>query len=210
MVAKTQLCLSVVVRDAADGERFAAAMGAAPLASVTLTPAPGINALAVLKPLVQRLQKDGIAVLVTGDIDLARTLRADGVHVPWSQAQPSTYAEAREAAGAHMIVGADAGRSRHTAMELGEGNADYVAFGIPEHVGDRTTAEARQINLIAWWSEIFEVPCMAANVTSAEHAARLADAGADFVSVDIAVDGSVDTKALVNSYHKAMAQRVTA
>jgi thiamine-phosphate pyrophosphorylase len=36
--------------------------------------------------------------------------------------------------------------------------------------------------LIAWWSEIFVVPCVAWNVDSADDAARLAVLGADFIA----------------------------
>ena len=58
--------------------------------------------------------------------------------------------------------------------------ADYVAFG-PEA---ESTIDAidQYADLIAWWSEIFVVPCVAWNVDSAEQAARFAALGADFVA----------------------------
>ena len=46
-----------------------------------------------------------------------------------------------------------------------------------------TKARARRADLIAWWAEIFEVPCVAFDVESAEAAEALARAGADFVAV---------------------------
>ncbi len=73
-------------------------------------------------------------------------------------------AQAREILGGRFIVGADAGRSRDDAMTLGEAGADYVGFGIPAHVEDRETARERRLDLVAWWSEIFEVPCVAFDV----------------------------------------------
>jgi thiamine-phosphate pyrophosphorylase len=69
------------------------------------------------------------------------------------------------------------------AMMLGEAGADYVGFGIPAHVEDRETARARQLDLVAWWGEIFEPPCVAFDVETIGDAAHLAAAGADFVAL---------------------------
>jgi thiamine-phosphate pyrophosphorylase len=94
----------------------------------------------------------------------------------------AAYGAAREVLGPRAIVGADAGRSRHDAMSLGEAGADYVGFGIPAHVGDRGTARERQLDLVEWWSELFEVPCVALDADRDDLAA-LAGAGADFVAL---------------------------
>jgi thiamine-phosphate pyrophosphorylase len=72
---------------------------------------------------------------------------------------------------------------RDAAMTLGETGADYVGFGIPSHVEDRETARARQLDLVGWWAEIFELPCIAFDVESLEDAARLVRIGADFVAL---------------------------
>jgi len=135
------------------------------------------------RPLVELAQARGVAALIAADVQLGRSLRADGVHLPWSKDVIAAYGAAREALGTNFIVGADAGRSRDDAMTLGEAGADYVGFGIPAHVEDRATAGARRLELVAWWSEIFEVPCVAFDVDSAEDAAALVGAGADFVAL---------------------------
>jgi len=61
------------------------------------------------------------------------------------------------------------------AMTLAEMGADYIAFG-----GAPLDSEQRA-ELVAWWSEIFQIPCVALDVEDAEEAARLAKLGADFV-----------------------------
>ncbi len=70
-------------------------------------------------------------------------------------------------------------------MTAGEDGADYVGFGIPAFVKDRETAIERQIELIAWWSEIFEVPCVAFDVadlpTGTRHAVTADDAELDIL-----------------------------
>jgi thiamine-phosphate pyrophosphorylase len=149
-------------------------------------PAEGKLDAAAARPLLEMAQKLDIAVLIEGDASLARALRADGVHIPWSKHITEQYAEARDILGTRYIVGVDVGRSRHEAMSLAEAGADYIGFGIPAHVEDRETAVARRRELIAWWSEIFEVPCVALDVEHADAAVELASAGADFIGMSSA------------------------
>ncbi|NOT70286.1 MAG: thiamine phosphate synthase [Hyphomicrobium sp.] len=161
-------------------------LAAAPVACLLIAPEPGRPLDAGLtKTLAGMAQKKGVAALVADDANLARLIKADGVHLSWSKDTLKHYDAARELLGERFMIGADAGRSRDDAMELGEAGAEYVAFGIPAHVEDRATAEDRQRDLIGWWSEIFEIPCVAFDVTQPDHASALAGDGADFVTVTI-------------------------
>jgi thiamine-phosphate pyrophosphorylase len=165
-----------------------AALDAAPIASLLIRAEPDTPLeSASTRSLVALAQKRGVAALLAADPELASKFGADGIHVPWNSEIVRHFKAARAAAGG-MIVGADAGRTRHDAMELGEAGADYVAFGIPAHVEDRQRAAERQLDLVSWWSEVFEIPCVALDVATAEQAGQLAKAGADFVGV--AVNGN--------------------
>lgn len=125
--------------------------------------------------LIELAQAHGLACLVEGDIALAERLGADGVHI---SADPALYAESRKLLGENASIGVGCGLNRHAAMQLAELGADYVAFGLDGDI-DATNQRAE---LIAWWAEIFVVPCVAWNVDSADGAARLAALGADFVA----------------------------
>lgn len=137
----------------------------------------------LVRSYVTAAQQHGISVLVANDSALAGAAGADGVHLTWHKDIVARYDAARTRLGPDATIGADAGRSRHDAMLLGERGADYVAFGIPEHVGDRDTANGRRLDLVAWWSEIFEIPAVAFDVATPEEAAALAGAGADFIAI---------------------------
>lgn len=174
-------------------DRLATALQCVNAASVLITPQAGTVGAggrldaAEVHPLIQAAQAAGAAALVADNARLARTLRADGVHLGPSETIAADYAEAREIVGGRLIVGVHAGKSRHDAMELGEAGADYIAFGAPQFAKDREGAVARRLDLVSWWAEIFEVPCVAMDVTSPEEARELAAAGADFIGVTVPV-----------------------
>jgi thiamine-phosphate pyrophosphorylase len=70
-------------------------------------------------------------------------------------------------------------------MTLGEAGADYVAFGVPSDVQDVEAARAHRLDLVTWWAEIFEVPCVALDVQSPSEALELARTGADFIGITL-------------------------
>ena len=184
MARDTAARLYIVVEAGADPRTLVPLLAAADAAAVLIAAPEGQSLeVAGVRPLVEMAQANGVAALIAADASLARTLRADGVHLPWSKDVVARFGEAREILGGRYILGADAGRSRHDAMTLGEAGADYVGFGIPPHVEDRDTARERRLDLVVWWSEIFELPCVAFDVETADDAAALARAGADFVAL---------------------------
>ncbi len=184
MGQEVQSRLCVVASTAIEIGQLATILDAANAATLLITGgAEGTLTAAEARPLVELAQKKDIAALIAGDAQLARTLRADGVHLPWSRDIVERYGEAREILGTRYIVGVDVGRSRHDAMGLAEAGADYIGFGIPPHVEDRAAAADRRVELIAWWGEIFEIPCVAFDVESAEEAVGLAGVGADFIAM---------------------------
>jgi thiamine-phosphate pyrophosphorylase len=66
-------------------------------------------------------------------------------------------------------------------MRAGEAGADYVMFGEPDASGHRPSFAA-VAERIAWWAEVFEVPCVGYAQTLDEVDA-IARARAEFVAV---------------------------
>lgn len=193
MAEAPHLCQLYLIVEPGDGaaERLAAATGAAEIATVLIRGIEG-RALepAMAKPLVEQARRAGIATLVAHDgaLDgaLARACGADGVHLGTTKDALGAYRDARGALGESAIVGVDPGLSRHDAMTVAEAGADYVAFGAPAHLKDADKGRARRNELIAWWGEIFQLPCVAFDVATAAEAEALARDGADFVAIALA------------------------
>jgi thiamine-phosphate pyrophosphorylase len=139
------------------------------------------RACAVLRPVVQ--SRD-VAFLLNDRPDLAAELGCDGVHIGQSD---TPYAEARRLVGDDAIVGVTCHASRHLAMVAAEAGADYVAFGAFFPTTTKDAPARAEIDLVAWWSEVMTVPCVAIGGITLENCAPLIAAGADFLAVSAGV-----------------------
>lgn len=197
MNARAHPCQILLALDAGAGcvERLAAALGAAPVASIVIYgQASGVANAGSTKALVEMAQRSGAAALLADDAAMAKAVRADGVHLSAGEDILARYENARSILGKDAIVGVDCGGSRHLAMEAGEAGADYVAFGKalvmlpPISDDDGTPAAAAEVStteLVQWWSEIFEVPCVALDANDAQEQIAFVEAGADFLGLTI-------------------------
>jgi thiamine-phosphate pyrophosphorylase len=160
--------------------------------------------------LVAAAQRAGVAALIAGDVKLARELGADGVHLGVDPDHIACYRDARGMLGASAIIGSECGTSRHAAMTLAEAGADYIAFGAPLGRNGHAEARARRDALVAWWAEIFEVPCVAFDVESGAEAEALSAAGADFLAVTLPYAQPDATRGLLAEIAAAVLPKSTA
>ncbi len=177
---------------ATGGKLVAAAFGAGDIASLLLKAGPDqVRTAELVKPLCHARD---VALLLETDALAARKLGADGVQLG---PDPSLFAEARALLGADAVVGVDCGASRHLAMTMGERGADYIGFS-----GMATAAEP---SIIAWWSELFELPCVALDPVEEHDALRLKAEGADFITPSLAMWRSEEAAAAaIASYNSLL------
>lgn len=158
---------------------LSAALAAADVAAVLLRlPEGGENELAkTVKAVAPAVQAKDAPLLIHGHPHLVGRGGADGAHLPGIDAF-------RAAAGSlqpQRIAGCGGLKTRHDAMLAAESGADYVMFGEPDAEGRRPTPDA-VVERVAWWAEVFEIPCVG-YAGSLDEAAALAQAGADFVAL---------------------------
>lgn len=121
-----------------------------------------------------------VAFIINDRPDLAQKVGADGVHVGQEDVN---LKEAREALGPDQIIGITCKDSKHLAMTAGEQGADYVAFGAFYPTETKLTTTLATPELLTWWQDLFEIPCVAIGGITVENAETLAKAGADFIAI---------------------------
>lgn len=121
-----------------------------------------------------------IAFLINDRPDLAREMGADGVHIGQSD---MGLKAARKLLGDDAIIGVTCHASKHLAMVAGEAGADYVAFGAFYPTETKSPKAKAEPDILTWWSQLFEVPCVAIGGITVENALPLIEAGADFLAV---------------------------
>ncbi len=136
-----------------------------------------IEAAKVLMPICHA--KD-VAFIINDNADIAKLVDADGVHVGQDDL---TIEEARNVVGENKIIGVTCKDSKHISMTAGEQGADYVAFGAFFPTKTKSIITTTSPEILQWWQDIFEIPCVAIGGINSTNASSIAKAGADFVAV---------------------------
>jgi len=111
------------------------------------------------------------------DAKLVAKAGADGAHLP----DIAEFQAALATLKPERIAGCGGLETRHDAMSAAEGGADYVMFGEPDADGERPSFDA-VLERIAWWAEVFEIPCVGF-AGAANEIEPLVAAGADFIAL---------------------------
>ena len=158
------------------------------------------EAARLAEPLQAICAEREVAFIVNDNIALAKRLKADGVHLGQKDGDPK---EAREELGREAQIGVTCHDSKHLAMEAGEAGADYVAFGAFFPSTTKDTEFHPEPELLSWWSQLFEIPCVAIGGITPDNCGSLVSAGADFLAVSGAV-WSGDEAEAVKAFAKAI------
>lgn len=136
--------------------------------------------LRVGEQLLPIAQRAGVAFIVNDRPDLALRMGADGVHLGQTDGPLS---QARALLGHDRMIGVTCHASRHLAMEAAEAGADYVAFGAFFPTTTKVTNSEATPDILTWWQDIMQAPCVAIGGINVDNAAELVKAGADFLAV---------------------------
>jgi len=133
--------------------------------------------------LVPIIQDAGAAALIAGDSRIVGRAKADGLHLTGPAAE---IAEAIDKYADKLIVGGGNATDRHNALEIGEERPDYIFFGKLD--GDiKPEAHPKNVALGEWWASMIEIPCMVMGGTDPASALVVAESGAEFVALRLAV-----------------------
>ena len=142
---------------------------------------------------VAKIQAAGSAAIILNDTRTAGRVGADGVHIEGSQAD---IADAVERYTPKMIVGTGNVKERHTALEVGELQPDYMFFG---KIGADTKPEAhpRNLGLAEWWAAMVEIPAILQAGAKLDDLAACFATRAEFIALGAAVFSAEDPAQVV-------------
>jgi thiamine-phosphate pyrophosphorylase len=157
------------LKDAADAEIFAAARR--------------------LLPICRAHQ---VAFIMNDRPDIAAEIGADGVHLGQDDLDTWPIDKARQTIGPEGVIGVSCHDSSHLAMQAGEQDVDYIAFGAffptqsksPEALAKYGTPT---LDMLRWWYEYTVLPCVAIGGMTPANCGPAVTAGADFIAAITAV-----------------------
>jgi thiamine-phosphate pyrophosphorylase len=138
---------------------------------------------ALAEKVIPVIQQAGAAALVAGDSRVAGRAKADGLHIAGGVAD---LGEAMQKHAPKLIVGGGNAQDRHHALEIGELQPDYIFFGKLD--GDiKPEAHPKNLALAEWWASMVAIPCIVMGGTNPESVLDIAETGAEFAALRLAV-----------------------
>lgn len=154
--------------------------------------------LDVARGLREACARVGAALLVHGDLDLAREVGADGVHLPEAGLAP---VEARRRLGEGMLLGC----SRHDRAGLERAQRDGADYATLAPIGSVPgKGEALGVAGLARGCAGLSIPVFALGGVDATNAAEMRDAGAHGVAIIRAVYAAIDPAAALAGLLRAL------
>ena len=158
----------------------------APIASlqIRLKDTPRADIIEIANTLIPIAHKHDTIVLINDDPQIALETDADGVHLGQSDMNINL---AREVLNDNAIVGITCHNSKELAFRACSDGTDYVAFGAFYETSTKPGAQPADLEILTWWHEAVEIPCVAIGGINPENAKHVIEAGADFIAVSSGV-----------------------
>jgi len=145
-----------------------------------------------------------VIFIVNDDVDLAREVAADGVHLGQDDGEMTL---ARQALGEHAIIGASCYDSLDAAERAVTAGASYIAFGSFFASRVKPQAIRAPLSVLTTAKARWDVPVVAIGGITVANAPTLIAAGADALAVISAVFDEADIAAAAEAFALAFAPR---
>jgi thiamine-phosphate pyrophosphorylase len=141
------------------------------------------------RELLTLCRKHNVTLLINDDVELARDIDADGVHIGQSD---MPLAEARSKLGKGKIIGVTCHNRLELAQSAQTAGADYVAFGRFFPSKTKPLAPPASVNILQQAKEQLSIPVVAIGGITTSNAQILINHGADMLAVSHSVFGASD------------------
>jgi thiamine-phosphate pyrophosphorylase len=145
----------------------------------------------------------GASLIINDNVELARDIDADGVHIGIDDAP---LAQARSRLGPDKIIGVSCYDSLPRALDAEAQGADYVAFGSFFPSATKPHAVVASLPLLTEAKRKLTVPVVAIGGITPGNAPRLIEAGADAIAVITALFDGTDTRATARTFGQLFEQ----
>ncbi|BBA34709.1 thiamine-phosphate synthase [Methylocaldum marinum] len=142
-------------------------------------------------------RESGVPLIINDDVELARCVEADGVHVGKDD---QSLAEARGVLGPAAIIGVSCYDSVELAVQAEANGASYAAFGRFFPSKTKPDAPCARLETLAEAKRRVSIPIAAIGGVTPENGGLLVDAGADFLAVIEAVFGGADPEPAASDF----------
>jgi thiamine-phosphate pyrophosphorylase len=140
-----------------------------------------------------------IPLVINDDLDLARAIRADGLHLGRDDV---SIAVARAQLGKDRLLGVSCYDRLELAVAAREAGADYVAFGSAFPSATKPGATRAPLSLYREARARLDSPIVAIGGITTENAHAVIEAGADAVAVISALFDAADIEAAARSFSR--------
>ena len=159
---------------------------AAPVAclQIRLKDTPKDEIISIAKILIPIAHQYGTLVLINDDPEIAKEAGADGLHLGQSDMNISL---AKDLLPEGALIGVTCHNSRELAFSACSAGADYIAFGAFFETATKPSAKRADLEMLTWWQDTIEIPCVAIGGISVDNAKDVIAAGADFIALSSGV-----------------------
>ncbi len=147
--------------------------------------------------LAELCQQHSVLFIVNDDVQLAKQVNANGVHLGKDDAG---ITEARQTLGSAALIGVSCYNRLGNAIAAENNGADYVAFGRFFPSKTKPDAVLAETELLTAARRVLSIPIVAIGGITPGNGGELLDAGADLLAVIDGVFGQPDVSAATRRY----------
>ncbi|EJF91746.1 thiamine phosphate synthase [Bartonella tamiae] len=149
---------------------------------------------------IEMIQSKNLAALIANDSRIAGRVKADGVHIETKGDDLRLILESKHNT---MIKGVGNIRDRHSAMEIGEYEPDYLFFG-KLGADQKPDPHPRNLTLGQWWAHLMEIPAIVQAGTEIESLNQVLETKAEFIAIENLLFQSETPENTLNALHTKM------
>ena len=139
--------------------------------------------------------------IVNDDVELAKNLQADGIHLGRDDYD---YRVARESLGEDIIIGVSCYNDMDRALDAQSRGVDYIAFGAIYPTASKTNTVHASLDLIRTAKQKLDIPVAAIGGITPDNCAPLVESGVDLLAVISSIYQAQDPGETVNKFNKIL------